>query len=589
MKTKCLSFLIFFFILYTQVIFAEIVPVEIAKNVAKNFYFERANSLSINISKENIKISSTFIKKYQEEVVYYIFNINNNKGFVIIAADDRVEPLLAYNFKGSYSETNNPPAFINFMDNYKKQIVFAREKKLSTSKEIRNKWKSYSINNSSKSGNSNVKGVSPLVSTHWSQGKYYNALCPLDASGPGGHALVGCVAVAMAQVMNYHELPTQGYGSHSYNHPTYGTLSANFGATTYNWSGMPDIISNHDSDVAVLLYHCGVGANMYYGASGSGAVSANARLALISYFNYTSSTKIDYKDGYADETWEKLLRIELDASRPLYYAGANPSTSSAHAFVCDGYQGTKHFHFNWGWGSYADGYYYLTNLNPANNNFNADQHVILVRPTAVGPFCSGQKILTNLYDTITDGSEANFYNSSCHCRWWIKPPGATSITINFLSFNTESGFDYLKIYDGPNPGASVAGNYSGNNLPPTFTSSGGNIYLRFTTDPYVVNEGWSLVYTANYTDVKENNISNSVNIYPNPSDGNFTFSLSDNYTGLIKFKIIDLTGRELKFFQFEKSGKQFINDFKIDNLEAGIYFLQIETEETTIQKRLIIE
>ncbi|MCF8297618.1 MAG: C10 family peptidase [Saprospiraceae bacterium] len=588
MRTKGISLLISLIILSIQAIYAEIVPVNIAEKVAKNFYFERANSLSKNISRESITISSTIIKEVDTEPVYYVFNIENNNGFIIIAAEDRVYPLLGYAFKGLYNETDIPIALQNLMESYKKQIISVRENNLPATIEIDNQWKNHSAANTSKFSSLKVKGVAPLISTRWSQGQYYNALCPADASGPGGHALVGCVAVAMGQIMKYHETPTQGNSSHSYVHPTYGTLSANFGATTYNWAGMPNYLTSHDTDVAVLLYHCGVGVNMYYGPSGSGSGSDNARYAMVNYFKYTSSTKIDYKDGYVDTTWEKLIRIELDAFRPLYYAGANASTQEAHAFVCDGYQGTKHFHFNWGWGGYADGYFYLTSLNPAGNNFNSDQHIIMVRPTAVGPFCSGLKTLNKLQDTISDGSGLNFYNSSSFCRWLISPPGATSITINFLSFNTEDGFDFLKVYDGSNTGATLIGKYSGSNLPPTFTSSTGNILLMFNSDQYIVDEGWSLIYTANNVGVEENNKNFTINIYPNPSDGNFTLNFSDDFKSEIKIRILDITGRELKCFNYEKPGKEFIKDFSLKNLEAGIYLILIETEKKQIQRRLII-
>jgi len=64
-----------------------------------------------------------------------------------------------------------------------------------------------------------IKGereVLPLITTTWDQGANYNALCPADGAGPGGHVWSGCVATAMCQIMNYWRYPIQGTGSHGY-------------------------------------------------------------------------------------------------------------------------------------------------------------------------------------------------------------------------------------------------------------------------------------------------------------------------------------------------------------------------------------
>jgi hypothetical protein len=89
--------------------------------------------------------------------------------------------------------------------------------------------------------------------------------------------------------MKYHSYPTTGSGSHSYSHPVYGTLSANFGATTYNWASMPNSLSDYDSDVANLLYHVGVSVDMDYAPDGSGAYPSSAAYALKTYFKYSDS------------------------------------------------------------------------------------------------------------------------------------------------------------------------------------------------------------------------------------------------------------------------------------------------------------
>ena len=80
--------------------------------------------------------------------------------------------------------------------------------------------------------------VAPLLTTRWNQSPIYNDMCPADNANSSGHAYAGCTAVATAQVMKYWNFPETGYGSHSYEHSTYGNLSADFGNTTYQWDSM---------------------------------------------------------------------------------------------------------------------------------------------------------------------------------------------------------------------------------------------------------------------------------------------------------------------------------------------------------------
>jgi hypothetical protein len=218
--------------------------------------------------------------------------------------------------------------------------------------------------------------VSPLVQTKWDQSPYYNNLCPYDNS-KGERTVTGCVATAMAQVMNYWEYPKKGTGFHSYNHSKYGTLNANFGSTTYDWANMPNELTSSSSTVqknavATLMYHCGVSVDMDYNVSsegGSGAYVISSRspvthcteYALKTYFGYKTSIQGVQKADYTTTNWKNLLKAELDASRPIVYAGFG---DGGHCFVCDGYDNNDYFHFNWGWGGLYDGYFALNALIP---------------------------------------------------------------------------------------------------------------------------------------------------------------------------------------------------------------------------------
>jgi hypothetical protein len=195
-------------------------------------------------------------------------------------------------------------------------------------------------------------------------------------SGPCGHAEVGCVAVAMAQIMRYWGYPTTGWGTHSYSNAG-STFSADFGNTTYDWEHMPDSLTENSSEaeieaVATLLYHCGVSLEMRYGPNGSLANTGDAINALRRYFNYTRQIHKEKKSDYSNEEWSSLLMNSLDLSRPIQYVGYG---SAGHSFVCDGYDSNGLFHFNWGWGT-ANGFFALGNLNPLGYNFSNDNFAL---------------------------------------------------------------------------------------------------------------------------------------------------------------------------------------------------------------------
>lgn len=345
---------------------ADIVDQITAKKVAQNHYFVYNDANSTG----SYTFTLNHTESYDSQPVYYVFNVSDNKGFVIVSAEDNVYPILGYAFEGSFQTQINfiPENFNYWLDNYTDQIVYARQQALKANTTIAEKWNDLLQNNAVAK---DFENVDPLLSTLWDQGTYYNQLCPNDPSGPGGHVWAGCVATAMGQVMKYHDYPEQGTGSHSYNCQGYGNQSANFGATTYNWSAMPNQVNTSNTAVATLLYHLGVSVDMQYSPSGSGAYSSDARDALVEYFSYSENAQLLPKNAFPIETFEFKLKNELNLNRPVYYSGSG--SGGGHAFVCDGYQGDNYFHFNWGWSGYGNGYFYLSNLNPGGSQFNQGQ------------------------------------------------------------------------------------------------------------------------------------------------------------------------------------------------------------------------
>lgn len=287
---------------------------------------------------------------------------------------------LLQDHKSKFQEDEIPPALQDLLNHYSEQINYLIESKTENfeNKQLWNNlidYESNSTNNSDISySTSSTTDVNPLISTKWGQGNPYNALCPANT-------LVGCGAVAMAQVMKYWNHPNTGSGSHSYYHSTYGTLSANFGATTYNWGSMPNSISSINTAIATLMYHCGVSVDMDYGVSSSSSSPSNLDNALINYFKYSQSASWKWVSNYSSDGWKTLLRNELNNSRPIIIAGYT-SSGGGHGFACDGSSG-DYFHINWGWAGYADGYYSMYNLNPAGKNYSYDQYALVgIKPAS---------------------------------------------------------------------------------------------------------------------------------------------------------------------------------------------------------------
>jgi hypothetical protein len=429
-------------------------------------------------------------------VPYYVFTFVP-EGYVVVSAEDVLPPVLGYSMTGFYRHDNQPDSYRNFMQTYADAAVYIRENRIPQSPETAGIWEHYlhpEPDGSTKSPSS--KSVSPLLTGKWNQNYPYNALCPEDPDGPGGHVYAGCVATAMSQVMYYWRHPLQGTGSHSYYYPPYGNIAANFGNTTYQWEGMSNSIYHENMNpIAELQFHCGVAVEMMYGPGGSGAYSQDVPYAFTTYFGYSPACYFSWKDDHSASEWANMLQANLDNGWPMYYSGF--SSSGGHAFVCDGYQDDK-FHFNFGWGGSSDGYYTLLNVA----GFNDGQAAVLDTYPASGYpyFCTGNHTLNLKTGSLTDGSgPLEPYGNNADCSWLITPQTGTDsiskITMNFIAFETDAN-DMLRVFDGPNTQAPLLGEFSGSTLPSSLTSTGNEVLVVFTSDDTGTAAGWVMEYKA---------------------------------------------------------------------------------------------
>jgi len=232
--------------------------------------------------------------------------------------------------------------------------------------------------------------VLPLISTLWDQLTPYNNLCPTTS---GGRCYTGCVATAMAQVLNFHKSPEHGFGQRTIYYPQNDTsgeaVTADFENHYYDWDNMRDTYLSGYSDeeanaVAVLMRDCGVAADMQYGGyaeGGSGAYSQDAAAGLRTYFGFTEAQCLERDGywsgtGYTDAEWMDIVFTELSEERPLYYGGSD-GWQGGHAFVIHGYNAQGMVYVNWGWSGDDDGYFDISLLNPSGYQFSSGQDMII--------------------------------------------------------------------------------------------------------------------------------------------------------------------------------------------------------------------
>ena len=227
--------------------------------------------------------------------------------------------------------------------------------------------------------------VPSMVTTKWYQDAPYNNMCPTWMGNT--KCLTGCVATAMAQVLNYHQAPEHGKGQRTIYYPQNNhngeAVTADFENDYYDWLNMLDVYrygaytAEQADAVALLMRDCGVAADMEYGGpdEGSGAYSPDAAEGLRRYFGFEEAECLD-RSAYQEARWMDIIYRELSENGPLYYGGASWS-SGGHAFVFDGYNAQGQVSVNWGWSGEDDGYFLVSQLNPSGYDFNMQQDMII--------------------------------------------------------------------------------------------------------------------------------------------------------------------------------------------------------------------
>ncbi len=309
---------------------------------------------------------------------YYI--VNTDKGYVIIAGDDRSREILAYG-EGTLTNLNDLPEAVQyFLDIYQKQMEYLQAHPgMMPQKFYKNRGVS----------------VEPMLQTEWSQGKPYNMKTPKKGYGSDPYCKVGCAAVALGQVMRYWEYPTTSPALPGYTCPTSGYVLEDLPEYTFDWANMLNYYRSSTDQyteaqldaVSWFLRYVGQAETMDYALDQSGAPRENIMDALqtFGYLDARVIEKIDFQTdevNYNDEEWGALIQSELIAGRPLIYCAFDMSSDSTgiggHAFNVDGYDAENDlYHVNFGMSREKNAYYALNNFTLDNGMTIYDFYPIL--------------------------------------------------------------------------------------------------------------------------------------------------------------------------------------------------------------------
>jgi hypothetical protein len=542
--------------------------------------------------------------------LFYVYNVNDEGGFVIISADDCATPVLAYSDKGRFQAEAMPDNLRNWLLFYESEISRIILRGDAPSAEALTEWDRL-LN-----APAAHTPVVLLSTAKWDQEEPFNDLCPLD---DGKRSYTGCVATAMGIVMKYNQWPQQGVGSHSYTTKTTETpLTADFNVA-YDYANMPDVYDKRWNDtqrnaVATLLYHCGVASNMDYTSKASGTNEWYATQAMIEYFGYDKSLCMVYRPLYTTDEWNKLLSNELNSDRPILYGGVTKD-NQGHQFTLDGYDAQNYFHVNWGWGGYCDGYYLLSGLDPQPNGngkdgagyaLEQDAVIGLRKPTGNRTYIDNELYFLDegegafkVYglradkDTILQGKPFKLYHSYVY-------------DYGMRDFNGQMGF-WLVDSDGdfkeelktfPNNLPATFALYDNEGTSYTITSQlreGDKIRMYYRPTGY----GWKPVRgpsgtvtelptgipsppTSAESLAKQSPSQTNVSISP---DGTLIHITSSDGSPLLSVRLFDLSGRLIKAInQPDKAPRLSIPS---SNIPSGVYIVSIQTPNGLTDHKII--
>ncbi|NLF43536.1 MAG: T9SS type A sorting domain-containing protein, partial [Bacteroidales bacterium] len=183
------------------------------------------------------------------------------------------------------------------------------------------------------------------------------------------------------------------------------------------------------------------------------------------------------------------------------------------------------------------------------------------------------------------GSGTYNYNDNSMCRWRIEPEGATSVTLNFVSFDVEETNDYVQITD--HVTNTTIAKLSGNELPASITIPTSKVQIRFFSNGIVTGEGWVLNYTSSTTAVSENSVLFDLSIWPNPVSNNLVVRSSNLSKSNYNIELMNLSGQVLDKIQVGDASAANEVSFDVSTLPQGIYLIRVSDNESSTVRKFI--
>ncbi len=352
--TKTYSFLLTLaFLLLPAMMHADPITREQAKLKAEAYLTNCKGSRKLKPITNSKKLARRKLNAVSENTqTYYVFNRGESEGYVIVPGDDEIEGVLGYTDSGEFDYEQIPDNMRSWLDAYAQYIEDFQTGKVEAPRKI------------------NTHAAIPeMLTTKWNQGWPYNNLTPLHN---GSHSVTGCVATAFAQVLYYqHEKSVDEIQDDIPGYTTWTEKLVVPGISKgapIDWDHMLGSYGGSASGiqqtaVAQLMLYCGVAVEMDYTNSSSGAHTERCAESMNKHFGYSTARYV-YKANYTDEGWDELIYNELREGRVVLLSGYN--SEAGHAFVCDGYDGNRCYHINWGWGGQSDGHFLMNSLNPSS-------------------------------------------------------------------------------------------------------------------------------------------------------------------------------------------------------------------------------
>lgn len=435
-----------------------------AENVSKSEALKKAQSFMPG----KHFVESRSVASVRGEVssdAFYVFNVDNGGGYVIVSGDDRTTEILGYSKTGNLDMDHLPENLKWWLDGYARQI-----EALGTSVNP--------VKTAKTRGAGEPKAaIDPMVQTKWDQDYPYNMWCP-DYKGrkreDAGFAtdddgvyskknicVTGCVATAMAQIMYFWQYPETCPAIDEYNTKLHGWAMDALPGTTFKWTQMKKIYNGNEEGetveaIAELFRYCGQAVGMNYDKDGSDASVSPKVLAEV--FGYSKNIREIYRDPYSTSQWEDMVYGELAAGRPVLYSGK--ADIGGHQFIVDGYDGNGLFHMNWGWGGMSDDYFVLSLADPkiqgaggANSAFQFDQSALFgVEPGSSEEVLTPQiksdisKMATETYNRASISSDFTGVqlNGAFYINYNIEPTENSDVLVGWAL--CQNGQDKFVVY-----------------------------------------------------------------------------------------------------------------------------------------------